>query len=258
MNHKHHRSRDIVVVTGAAGGLGSAAVRAFLERGDDVMATDLSEQGLSTLRADVGEFSTRLQVTTHDVTRADDWARVRKETEHRFGAATVLVNNAGISPKRDGARVPGLEVSRDEWDTVVAVNLTGPLLGIQAFAGAMKEAGYGRIVNMSSVVARTGGGKVSGIAYAATKTGILGLTRAFATELAPHGITINAVAPGRINAGMVSMVSDEVNAQFLPAIPVGRLGDEHDVIHAIMFLTDNDSGFITGTTLDVNGGAYMN
>ncbi|MEV0288885.1 SDR family NAD(P)-dependent oxidoreductase [Kribbella sp. NPDC050820] len=256
MNDRTSGTPDITVVTGAAGGIGSITVRMLLERGDHVVATDMSEPGLSSLRTELGGLSRRLHVMTHDVTNAGDWTRVCEETQDRFGPATILVNNAGISPKRDGVRVPGLEVSREEWDSVLAVNLTGSFLGIQAFAGAMKQAGYGRIVNLSSIAARNGG-KVAGVAYAAAKSGIIGLTRAFSNELAPHGITVNAVAPGRINAGMVNMVSDEVNARFLATVPVGRLGDPCDIARTIAFLTDRGAGYITGTTVDVNGGLYM-
>ncbi|QAB18621.1 SDR family oxidoreductase [Leucobacter muris] len=144
----------------------------------------------------------------------------------------------------------------DEWNAVLAVNLTGAFLGIRALAPAMQRGGYGRIVNVASLAARNGG-RIGGVHYAATKTGLLGLTRSFARELAACGITVNAVAPGRIDAGMVAMTSTRFNDDYRASIPVGRLGTAADVARAVAFLTDAESGFITGTTTDVNGGGHM-
>lgn len=246
----------VSVVTGAAGGLGTAIVEQLLDRGDLVVAVDTSERALDALVQRTGFGPDRLLALEADVASAADWQRVREAAVAEFGAPTVLVNNAGISPKHDGAKLLGVDIPLEEWNAVLDVNLTGPFLGIQELATGMAEAGFGRIVNMASLAARSGG-LVAGVHYAATKTGLLGVTRSFARELAPSGITVNAVAPGRIDSGMAGMVSEQVNADYAARIPVGRLGTAEDIARTVRFLSDRDAGFITGATIDVNGGSHM-
>jgi 3-oxoacyl-[acyl-carrier protein] reductase len=254
MNSSSQDNR-IAVVTGAGGGIGLEVARTLLERGDRVIAVDTSRTSLESLTTQ--PFANqRLATIEADVSQESEWERILNCAEDMGGRPDILVNNAGISPKRAGEKIPGDEIPLDEWNRVLAVNLTGPFLGIRALAPGMKQNGFGRIINMSSLAARDGG-RLGGIHYAATKTGLLGVTRSFARELAPFGITVNAIAPGRIDAGMVSSVPDEVNNQYLKRIPVGRLGQASDVARAVDFLASNGSGFITGVTVDVNGGSYM-
>lgn len=252
-NQQHHRT---AVVTGAAGGIGRSIVESFLASGDRVIAVDASNSALAGLRADLDPQGGSLQIMHCDVTEPGDWQRIAEAVAATPETPAVLVNNAGISPKRDGQKIPGDEVPLDEWTSVLSVNLTGPFLGIQALVPHMKNTGFGRIVNMSSLAGRDGG-RLGGVHYAATKTGLLGLTRSFARELAPHGITVNAIAPGRIDAGMAASVSDEVNQNYLSRIPVGRLGHANDVAQAVQYLAAAENGFVTGVTIDVNGGSYM-
>lgn len=252
---------NITVVTGAAGGLGSTIVESLLRRGDFVVAGDLEGASFGRLLASleqsgISDTSSRLLTASHDVTSTESWASLRARAREAFGEPNVLVNNAGISPKHDGLKLDGLDIPLEEWRAVVEVNLTGVFLGIQTFAPAMKQANYGRIVNMSSLAGRNGG-RIGGIHYAATKTGVLGITRAFAQELASFGVTVNAVAPGRINSGMATMTTDAYNENYRKLIPVGRLGSSADVAYAVAFLTAPEAGFITGTTTDVNGGTHM-
>lgn len=252
-NQKHHRT---AVVTGAAGGIGRGIVESFLASGDRVIAVDASNSALAGLRADLDPQGGSLQTLHCDVTEPGDWQRIAEAVAAAPDTPAVLVNNAGISPKRDGRKIPGDEVPLDEWTSVLSVNLTGPFLGIQALVPHMKNTGFGRIVNMSSLAGRDGG-RLGGVHYAATKTGLLGLTRSFARELAPFGITVNAIAPGRIDAGMAAGVADEVNQNYLRRIPVGRLGSADDVAQAVQYLAAVENGFVTGATVDVNGGSYM-
>ena len=253
MSKQHHRT---AVVTGAAGGIGRSIVESFLANGDRVIAVDASESALAGLRADLDPQGGSLQIMHCDVTEPDDWKRIAGAVEATPETPAVLVNNAGISPKRDGQKIPGDEVPLDEWTSVLSVNLTGPFLGIQALVPHMKNTSFGRIVNMSSLAGRDGG-RLGGVHYAATKTGLLGLTRSFARELAPYGITVNAIAPGRIDAGMAAGVSDAVNQNYLSRIPVGRLGHASDVAQAVQYLAAAENGFVTGVTIDVTGGSYM-
>lgn len=250
------QQRRTAVVTGAAGGIGRGIVESFLAGGDRVVAVDASDSALANLQAELDEHAASLQTMCCDVTDPQDWKRIAEAVEASPDTPAVLINNAGISPKRDGKKIEGDEIPLDEWSAVLAVNLTGPFLGIQALAPHMKGTGFGRIVNMSSLAARDGG-RLGGVHYAATKTGLLGLTRSFARELAPFGITVNAIAPGRIDAGMAAGVSDEVNRNYLTRIPVGRLGYASDVAQAVQYLAAADNGFVTGVTVDVNGGSYM-
>ncbi|MBP2375648.1 SDR family NAD(P)-dependent oxidoreductase [Paeniglutamicibacter psychrophenolicus] len=244
------------VVTGAAGGIGQGIVESFLATGDTVIAVDSAAEALSTLRSKLGVDTNQLRTFQGDVTDPASWAAIAAETIASEAKEIILVNNAGISPKRDGERIPGVEVPYEEWSRVMDVNLTGPFLGIQALAPLMKQAKFGRIINMSSLAGRDGG-RLGGVHYAATKTGLLGVTRYFARELAPDGITVNAIAPGRIGVGMVGTVSDEVNTAYLSRIPVGRLGSSSDVAQAVQYLAASNNGFVTGVTVDVNGGSYM-
>jgi 3-oxoacyl-[acyl-carrier protein] reductase len=253
INEQQHRT---AVVTGAAGGIGRGIVESFLAGGDRVIAVDASSPALADLRRDLDPRGGLLQTMHCDVTEPGDWKRIAEAVEASAQPSTVLVNNAGISPKREGQKIPGDEIPLDEWTSVLSVNLTGPFLGIQALAPHMKSTGFGRIVNMSSLAGRDGG-RLGGVHYAATKTGLLGLTRSFARELAPFGITVNAVAPGRIDAGMAAGVPDEVNQNYLGRIPVGRLGHADDVAQAVQYLAAAENGFVTGVTVDVNGGSYM-
>jgi 3-oxoacyl-[acyl-carrier protein] reductase len=253
ITEQHHRT---AIVTGAAGGIGRGIVESFLATGDRVIAVDTSSPALAGLETDLDQYAGALQTMQCDVTDPGDWKRIAEAVEASPGTKAVLVNNAGISPKRDGQKIPGDEISLDEWTSVLAVNLTGPFHGIQALAPHMKSTGFGRIINMSSLAARDGG-RLGGVHYAATKTGLLGLTRSFARELAQFGITVNAITPGRIDAGMASGVSDEVNRNYLNRIPVGRLGYASDVAQSVQYLAAVDNGFVTGVTIDVNGGSYM-
>jgi 3-oxoacyl-[acyl-carrier protein] reductase len=176
---------------------------------------------------------------------ADHYQRVREE----LGPVTVLVNNAGIMPQRS---MEALSV--EDWEATIRVNLSGAFFWCKQVVGDMKEARFGRIVNISSIAARGGG--VVGPHYAASKAGLLGLTRYAARELAPYGITVNAIAPAFIeDAGIFSDWSDHKKAELRKKVVVPRLGTVQDVVRAFEYLLD--SPFVTGVTLDLNGGAFM-
>lgn len=249
---------NVVVVTGAGGGLGSGIVSGLLDDGYRIVASDANEGQLNKLLEKHTENAgSALLGIVADVSSEKDWGKIRDQAKEHFCVYPMgLINNAGTSPKHHGKKRKGVAISLDEWNGVVDVNLTGAFLGIKTLAPPMIDAGMGRVINISSVAARFGG-RVSGVHYAATKTGLLGITRAFARELASSGITVNALALGRIAAGMVDQVSDEINKNYQDLTIVGRLGTVNDVVHSVKYLLDEHASFITGATMDVNGGTHM-
>lgn len=173
-----------------------------------------------------------------------------------YGRLRVLVNNAAISPKKNGKRASFMELSFGDWSTVLGVNLTGAFLMSQVCLPPMLEAGYGRIINNSSI----GGKTVTGYSvatYSASKTGLLGLTRALAMEFAPAGVTVNAICPGRIETPMTDGAVPATNSDLLKRTPVGRFGTPQEIADLVSFLASNKSSFITGASIDINGGLAM-
>jgi 3-oxoacyl-[acyl-carrier protein] reductase len=184
---------------------------------------------------------------------AEFCARVKKD----WGNIGILVNNAGISPKQpDGASARIVDVSLDEWSRVLDVNLGSVLRLCQLVVPYMREQGWGRIINISSLAGRTIS-RVAGVSYSASKAGLLSLTRNLANELGPLGVTANAIAPGRVATSMAMQGGEEINKQYSDLIPVGRLGRPEEVAAVVAFLASENTGFINGATIDINGGYFM-
>jgi 3-oxoacyl-[acyl-carrier protein] reductase len=183
--------------------------------------------------------------------------RLHAQIKQRFGTVSILVNNAGISPKRaDGLSNGILDLTIEEWSKVLLVNLTTVMQITQLFLPDMKAQGFGRIVSVSSLAGRSKS-VVAGPSYMASKAGILGLMRAIASEMGPFGITANCVAPGRILTEMAMQAGEAVNQRYADQIPVRRLGTADEVGASIAFLCADTSGFINGATIDINGGFFM-
>lgn len=241
-----------VVVTGATGGIGERYVHAFAAAGANVVAADVpaaAETG-----AELAEKVGCVFVAA-DVTSDDDWTALVARAHDEFGRLDVLVNNAAIYQGL-GAKRPLTELACDDWDTVLRVNVRGTWQGIKAVVPAMRAAGGGRIVNISSSTARMG---VPGFAhYVASKAAIDGLTRAAARELGPDGITVNAVAPGLVSDEATRALSTD---DYIAAAATGRaLGREmvpDDLVGAVLFLASDAGGFMTGQTLVVDGGVVF-
>ncbi len=243
----------IALVTGAARGIGLATVQGFLKRGYRVVAADRMAADSSSY----GEHAAAVRVERLDVTDREAIVSLRKRIEDEWGTVSVLINNAGISPKKpDGASSGILEIEEAEWEKVIAVNLTAVLRMSQAFLPGMQRIKWGRIVNVSSLAGRAKS-LVAGGSYMASKAGVLGLTRAIAAEMGPLGITANAVAPGRILTEMAMQAGEEVNRRYAEQIPVRRLGTADEVAASILYLASEDSGFVNGALIDINGGFYM-
>ncbi|MEF7616744.1 SDR family NAD(P)-dependent oxidoreductase [Aquincola sp. MAHUQ-54] len=244
------------IVTGAGRGIGLGIARRLLAEGAQVTICDTRQAALDEAAAALGPLAERAQGVIADVSQPDDVARLVEEAQRRFGPVTVLVNNAGISPKHAGVKALVAEMAFDEWRQVLDVNLGSAFLCARACLPAMRAAGWGRIVNIASQAGRTRS-DIAGAHYAASKAGMMALARTLAGEVGGAGITANAVAPGRIETPMAAAAGAEVNAAYLTRIPVGRLGTVDDVAAAVAFLASDEAGFITGVTLDVNGGSFM-
>ncbi|RBY92984.1 SDR family NAD(P)-dependent oxidoreductase [Blastococcus sp. TF02A-30] len=246
----------VAVVTGGCRGIGRGIALRLAQDGMTVVAWDLADVVREHGDLEEVPVTGSLRVRAVDVGSAEQIAEGVEQVVAEHGSVDVLVNNAAISPKAEGARVPPHETSPDEWEQVVRVNLTGPFLACRAVIPHMQRRGWGRIVNMSSKAGRSGA-MLAGLPYGVTKTGINGLTRTLAPHVAPMGITVNSIAPGRIRTPMAAGVSDEVNARLVAATPVGRFGEPEDIAALVSYLCRDEAGFLTGDTIDINGGAYM-
>jgi 3-oxoacyl-[acyl-carrier protein] reductase len=185
-----------------------------------------------------------------DVTLAADRARIVSESLEKFGHIDILVNNAGISRK-----APLLDYGEEEWRQVMNTNLDSCFFLAKAVIPHMRDNGWGRIINITSVVAQTGNpGQAN---YIASKAGLIGLTKAVAQEVASRSITVNAVAPGFIATAMTEKIQDAARERLLQMIPLGRMGSDRDVAVAVRFLASEEAGYITGHVLNVNGGMFM-
>ncbi len=243
----------VAVVTGGAGGIGEATVRALAREGARAVICDINEEGANRLEKDLQRQGAKALAVRADISDPAQVKHLVEETLSRFGRVDILVNNAGISPKHDGKKLRLWEMGIAEWEQVIRVNLNGYFLCCHEIVPHMIPARWGRIVNISSLAARIGG-VVAGSHYTAAKAGILGLTKSLAAETAEYGITVNAITPGRIDTPMAAKVSPAVNAEVVKRIPLGRMGTPDDVAAAILFLASEEAAYITGATLDVNGG----
>ena len=231
------------LVTGAAQGLGEAIARALHARGISVVLADLNLEGAEQVAADLGERARAVQV---DVRERASLAAALDET----GRVDVLVNNAARTVPRSF-----WEIEQDEWDDVLAVNLRGVFLGCQLAGPRMREQGWGRIVNLASIAGQQPG--AMGAHYAASKAGIVMVTKLVAAELAPHGVTCNAVAPAAVRTPSFDVLSDERLEALRQRIPVGRFGEPEEIGALVAFLCSDEAGYITGATFDANGGLFM-
>ena len=243
-------SRRTALVTGGIGGIGTQVCRRLAAAGHLVIASDLpaSAERLAQFVDSVAGLDVRFEAA--DVSRMADCENLVQRIQDNYGGVDILVNGAGIT--RD---VSLRKMSSEQWQEVLRVNLDSVFNLCRLLADGMCTRGFGRIVNISSIIGQTGAFGQSN--YAAAKAGMHGFTMALARELAAKGVTVNSVSPGYIDTPMTAAIPAALRTQMIAAIPVGRIGGPEDVAHAIAFLCAEESGYLTGLNLPVNGGLFM-
>lgn len=242
----------LAVVTGGIGGLGTEICRYLARSGRKVVAADLDArpERIDAFRESVSEFNGHIRFEPLNVADFDHCAEFAERVQQHHGAVDILVNAAGIT--RDTTL---RKMDAKQWSDVIRVNLDGVFNLSRQFVDGMCERGFGRIVNISSVNGQTG--QFGQTNYSAAKAGMHGFTMALAREVARKGVTVNSVSPGYCKTQMVMAIPEPIRNEIIAKIPVGRLGEPSDIARAVDFLTAEDSGFITGANLPVNGGYFM-
>jgi 3-oxoacyl-[acyl-carrier protein] reductase len=243
-------SGHVALVTGASQGIGRACALALAEAGATVAVAARTEAKLVDVVAQITSHGGVAAPFPMDVASEEQIKSAAKAAITQFGKIDILVNNAGIT--RDTLL---MRMKRADWDDVLATNLTGAHLCIQAVIGSMLKQRWGRIINITSIFGQMG--QAGQANYAASKAGLIGLTMAVAREVASRNITANAVAPGYIETAMTAALSPELREAVLKMIPLGRAGNDSDVANAVLFLASDQAAYITGHVLNVNGGMLM-
>lgn len=240
----------IALVTGASQGIGRACALELARAGATVALAARNEAKLADVAGEIRAAGGTAEAFALDVSNGDSISAGAKAIVERFGKVEILVNNAGIT--RD---MLVLRMKRRDWDDVLETNLTGAFLLTQAVLSPMLRNRWGRIVNITSVVGRMG--QAGQVNYAASKAGLIGMTRSLAREVASRGITVNAVAPGYIETAMTAVLDEKQRALMMAQIPLDRPGTDMDIANAVVFLASDAASYITGHVLDVNGGMFM-
>jgi 3-oxoacyl-[acyl-carrier protein] reductase len=236
------------LVTGASGGLGAEIARALHQQGAKVVLSGTKIAALESLQAELGEGSF---VVAANLSDPNGPAQLLKDAEAKLGVGVdILVNNAGLT--RDGL---ALRMKDEDWQAVIDVNLTAAFRLIRSAMRGMMSRRFGRIINITSVVGVTGNGGQAN--YAASKAGLIGMSKSLAQEMAPRGITVNCIAPGFIQTAMTDVLTDEQKQKIMGVIPLGAMGAPSDIAAAVVYLASMEAGYVTGQTLHVNGGMAM-
>ena len=243
--------RKVAIVTGAAQGIGRETAAQLAKIGFITVIVDVNENAGREAAEVIGKFRREVLFIHTDLSRVEGIQSMVDQVAGKFGRIDVLVNNAGILHTTAVE-----EITLEEWDRIVRVNLTAPFFACQKVLPYMKRSEYGRIVNIASLAGRMGG-IATGLAYSASKAGLIGLTRGMALRLAPFNITVNAVAPSSTEGPMIRQLTDQQLVEVKNRIPLGRLAKPAEVAAAVVFLASAEASYITGAVVDVNGGIYM-
>ena len=236
------------LITGASGGIGKEIAKVLIEHNAEVCISGRNLEELNALKKSLGE---KCYVVACDLSKKDEITELIKKTDEFLGHIDILINNAGIT--KDNIF---LRMSESEWEDVLNVNLNSTFTILKLITKGMVKRKYGRIINISSVVGVTGGaGQVN---YSASKAGLIGLTKSLSQEIATRNITVNCIAPGFIETPMTEKLDDKRKDAIINSIPMNRIGTPKDLSSAIIFLASQESSYITGQTLHINGGLYMN
>ena len=236
------------LITGASGGIGKEIARTLDSFGAEICISGRNSEELNSLNNTVNQ---ECKIITSDLTKDNDITNLVKGAEEELGQIDILINNAGIT--KDNIF---LRMSDEEWDQVLKVNLYSTFKILKLATKGMVKRKYGRIINITSVVGVTGGpGQVN---YSSSKAGLIGMTKSLSQELASRNITVNCIAPGFIDTPMTSDLDENRKAKVLSSIPANRFGSPEDLSTSILFLASEESSYITGQTIHINGGLYMN
>lgn len=235
------------LVTGASGGIGGEIARQLHAQGASVALSGTRTEPLEALAAELGD---RAHVTPCNLSDADAVDALPKQAAEAMGSVDILVNNAGLT--RDNLF---MRMSADEWEQVINVNLTASFRLSKGVLRGMMKARWGRIIGVTSIVGVTGNPGQGN--YAASKAGMIGMTKSLAAEVASRGVTANCIAPGFIRTAMTDALNEDQHAKLLPSIPAGRMGEASEIAAAAVYLASNEAAYVTGQTLHVNGGMAM-
>lgn len=249
------QKNKLAVVTGAAQGIGHAISMRLLTMGFSVAMFDKDPKVLEVAKL-LSNSTDQAKGYILDLGNLQAISNMRAILGESLNDLHVLVNNAGISPKHEGKKRLFIDIPLDEWQKVIDINLTASFLVTQICLAPMIQNQYGRIINITSQAARTRT-PIPGAHYAASKAAIAGYTRILAGEVAQYGVNVNCIAPGRVDSAMTAEVGSDVNAELSKSIPLGRLGKPEDVAGVVEFLVSDNAAYLTGVTIDVNGGNFM-
>ena len=243
-------TNKVAIITGASQGIGKGMAETFSKAGAHVACVSRNKDNLKSVADSLIKNGGAASFYTCDVSSLDAFQNTIKEIVENHGSVDILVNNAGVCKDKLIMRM-----SEDDWNKVININLNGAFNGIKAVSQIMIKQRAGRIINISSIVGLIGNpGQAN---YAASKAGLIGLSKSAAKELAPRGITVNSIAPGYIATDMTNQITDQAKENLITKIPLGRIGSPSDIAASALFLASDEAGYITGQTLTVDGGMVM-